>query len=127
MNKASRRLAGLLAVVVTVVSAYAAGPAAAAPSVWDPQANNVPYLAWRGEQIRLVKCDPVLTDESVRVEFFVEEWTGPGLVPRVEEITVDRSGGCARADVVSLEPGLARIKLVATNADQRRCSSTSSS
>jgi len=117
MSKASRRLAGLLAVVATAVSAIAVGPASAqAPAVWDPQTTNVPYLAWRGEQIRLVKCDPVLAQEGVAVEFFVEEWSGSGLVPRVEEITVDRGGGCARADVVSLDPGLARIKLVATNA-----------
>jgi hypothetical protein len=117
MRKASRRLAGLLAVVVTVVSALAAGPAVAqAPSTWDPQTTNVPYVAWRGEQIRLVKCNPVLAQVGVKVEFFVEEWSGPGLVPRIEEVTVDRSGACAKADVVSLDPGLARIKLVATNA-----------
>jgi hypothetical protein len=117
MSNASRRLAGLLAVVVTVVSALAAGPAtAAAPAQWDPQTANVPYLAGRGEQVRLVKCDPVLVPAGVRVEFFVEEWSGTGLVPRVEEATVDHAGGCAKADVVSLDPGLARIKLVATNA-----------
>jgi hypothetical protein len=117
MRYASRRLAGLLAVVVTVVSALAAGPAvAAAPAPWDPQTTNVPYLAWRGEQVRLVKCDPVLAQPTVKVEFFVEEWSGPGLVPRVEQVTVDRTGACARADVVSLDPGLARVKLVATDA-----------
>jgi hypothetical protein len=116
MSIASRRLAGLLAVVVTVVSAIAAGPAVAAPATWDPQTANVPYLAWRGEQVRLVKCDPALAPAGVSVEFFVEEWSGTGLVPRVEEVTVDHTGACARADVVSLDPGLARIKLVATNA-----------
>jgi hypothetical protein len=117
MSKASRRLAGLLAVVVSVVSALAAGPAVAAgPPAWDPQTTNVPYLAWRGEQVRLVKCDPVLATEGVRVEFFAEEWSGTGLVPRVEDATVNRASGCARADVVSLDPGLARVKLVATNA-----------
>ncbi|MEA2331374.1 MAG: hypothetical protein QOH58_1512 [Thermoleophilaceae bacterium] len=116
MTKASRRLAGLLAVVVTVVSAYAVGPATAqSPVVWDTQANNVPYLAWRGEQVKLVKCDPALASPGVDVEFFVEEWTGPGLVPRVEETTVDRDSNCAKADIVSLEPGLARVKLVGTN------------
>jgi hypothetical protein len=115
MNNASRRLAGLLAVAAIVVSAVAAGPALAAPAKWDPQATNVPYLAWRGEQVRLVKCNPVLAQEGVSVEFFVEEWSGPGLVPRVEDVTVNHSDGCARADVVSLDPGLARVKLVATN------------
>lgn len=117
MSKASRRLAGLLAVAVTSVSVFAVSPAAAqAPTKWDTQATNVPYLAWRGEQVKLVKCHPVLAGEGVSVEFFVEEWTGPGLVPRVEEITVDRTGACAKADIVSLEPGLARVKLVASNA-----------
>jgi hypothetical protein len=75
----------------------------------------VPYLAWRGEQVRLVKCNPVLATEGVTVEFFVEEWSGSGLVPRVEEATVNHANGCASADVVSLDPGLARVKLVATN------------
>ena len=115
MTNASRRLAGLLAVAAIVVSAVAAGPALATPAKWDPQASNVPYLAWRGEQVRLVKCNPVLAQEGVSVEFFVEEWSGPGLVPRVEDVTVNHSDGCARADVVSLDPGLARVKLVATN------------
>src|SRR5215213_7133578 len=117
MSRASRRLAGLLVVVAIVVSAFAAGPAGAAgPPRWDPQTTNVPYLAWRGEQVRLVKCDPALATEGVSVEFFVEEWSGTGLVPRVEDATVNRASGCARADVVSLDPGLARVKLVATNA-----------
>jgi hypothetical protein len=117
MSKASRRLAGLLAVAAIVLSAVVAGPAlAAAPAKWDPQTTNVPYLAWRGEQVRLVKCDPALLTEGVKVEFFVEEWSGTGLVPRVEDATVDTSAGCAKADVVSLDPGLARVKLVATNA-----------
>jgi hypothetical protein len=117
MSRASRRLAGLLVVVAIVVSAFAAGPAGAAgPPRWDPQTTNVPYLAWRGEQVRLVKCDPALATEGVSVEFFVEEWSGTGLVPRVEDATVNRTNGCARADVVSLDPGLARVKLVATNA-----------
>jgi hypothetical protein len=116
MSKASRRLAGLLALAVIVLSAIVAGPASAAPASWDPQSANVPYLAWRGEQVRLVKCDPVLADPSSKVEFFVEEWSGTGLVPRVEDVTVNRTSGCARADVVSLDPGLARVKLVVSNA-----------
>src|SRR3954452_7143552 len=116
MSKARRRLAGLLAVTVIVASAVVAGPAAAAPARWDPQTTNVPYVAWRGEQVRLVKCNPVLATAGVKVEFFVEEWSGSGLVPRVEDATVDSSAGCAKADVVSLDPGLARVKLVATDA-----------
>jgi len=116
MSKASRCLAGLLAVAAIVLSAVVAGPALATPAKWDPQTTNVPYVAWRGEQVRLVKCDPVLATEGVKVEFFVEEWSGSGLVPRVEDSTVDSSAGCAKADVVSLDPGLARVKLVATDA-----------
>ena len=106
-------------IAALVLCAVVAGPALAAPAKWDPQTTNVPYVAWRGEQVRLVKCDPVLATEGVKVEFFVEEWSGTGLVPRVEDATVDNSSGCARADVVSLDPGLARVKLVATNASDR--------
>jgi len=115
MSKASRRLAGLLATTAIVISAIFAGPASAAPAPWDPQTSNVPYLAWSGEQVRLVKCNPALATEGVNVEFFVEEWSGSGIVPRVEEATVNHANGCARADVVSVDPGLARVKLVATN------------
>ena len=77
MKNASRRLAGVLALAAIVVSAVVAGPALATPAKWDPQTQNAPYLAWRGEQVRLVKCNPVLAQAGVSVEFFVESGRAP--------------------------------------------------
>ena len=96
-------------------SALVSGPAAA-QGPQDPQTTNIPYLAWRGEQIRLVKCDPAIGALPVkRVDWVVEEWTGPGLKPQIETSTITGFDDCVAADVVSLDPGLARIQLVVSN------------
>lgn len=84
----------------------------------DPMTTNVPYVAWRGEQVKVVKCDEGLGG-AVAAEPFVEEWSN-SRDPRVEESTVrffTSSTGrpCVAFDITSLEDGLARIKLVATN------------
>ncbi len=97
-------------------SALAAGPAAAA-APQDPQTTNIPYLAWRGEQVRLVKCDPALGGEApISVDWIVEEWTGSGIQPQIETSTIKGFDDCVAADVVTLDPGLARIKLVVSDA-----------
>jgi hypothetical protein len=98
-------------------SALAAGPAAA-QGPQDPQTTNIPYLAWRGEQVRLVKCDPSLGGEDpISVDWIVEQWTGPGIQPQVETSTITGFDDCVAADVVTLDPGLARIKLVVSDGD----------
>src|SRR6476619_3573141 len=57
--------------------------------------TNVPYVAWRGEQIRAVKCDGSLRDgdgslrDSAHVDVLVETWSGPGRDPQLERGTVD--------------------------------------
>ena len=98
-------------------SALVSGPAAAqAPK--DPQTTNIPYLAWRGEEIRLVKCNPAIgaaREAGIRVDWIVEEWSGPSLKPEVETSTIAGFDDCVAADVVSLDPGLARIQLVVSN------------
>jgi hypothetical protein len=101
--------------------------------------SNVPYLAWRGEQVRLVKCSGDLSGEDVatlrsadvspaaglqfkllNADVLVEDWSGPdGFQPKVEQGTVDfflssTDGLCLKADVVSQRAGLAMIKMVAT-------------
>ena len=113
-----RRLGGLrlsLAFLACVLgSALASGPAAAQGPL-DPQTTNIPYLAWRGEQIRLVKCDPAIGEAGASVDWLVEEWTGPGLKPQIETSTITGFEDCVAADIVSLEPGLARVKLVVSD------------
>jgi hypothetical protein len=103
----------------------------------DPMQTNVPYLAWRGEQVRLVKCsgdmtsqerDDVLAADSsperglqlpLKADVLVEDWSGNAdFKPQVEQSTVDfflsSDGICLKADVVSQKAGLAMIKMVAT-------------
>src|SRR5436190_18396409 len=44
----------------------------------DPQNTNVPYLAWDGEQIRLVKCFTLaeLGPVAGSARFVIEDWSG---------------------------------------------------
>jgi hypothetical protein len=108
----------------TVAAAGAAMPAAAqeGPYVPDPMTTNVPYTAWAGTQVRMVKCHSYLFDGlTVRdLSVTVESWSGSADTrPQVIEPSVDfirsskRDQRCARFNVVTLGEGLARIKLKA--------------
>jgi len=127
---------GLAAGIVVLATMLAAGGAAAQPITTvnytgdntDPQTTNVPYLAWAGEQIRLVKCytPGELTGAPASAQFAVVSWSGdlgPNSSPRpdvetgTQSFVTDPSGRtCVRGDVVSTHPGLAAIKLVVTDA-----------
>jgi hypothetical protein len=122
---ARRRLSCAL-VLGTVAAAGAAMPAGAqeGPAAPDPMTTNVPYTAWAGTQVRMVKCSPVLEDlPRSGLSVTIESWSGlDNYRPQLIEPSVDfvRRGGerCARFNVVSLGDGLARIKLKAF--DSRR-------
>src|ERR687895_2552232 len=46
---------------------------------FDPMETSIPYLAWRGEEVRLVKCfDPrdVQLGELATAEWQVMDWSG---------------------------------------------------
>ena len=122
----------------TLLAALAAGgaaaivPAGAAAQPTDPLTTNVPYLAWRGEQLKLADC--VSLRESAELaargtiadfyatDFLVEDWSGadpdrakPQIEPGTVRSYVDGSGRwCVAADVVSAKAGIAPIKLVAS-------------
>lgn len=107
---------------------------AASPSnVPDPQFTNIPYLAWRGEQLFIVKC---ARDVSIgEGQFFlynrtdanwlITDWTGdPHFQPKFEQ-NIAYNGSfpfrgrgeqegktCWGIDVVSDFAGVAKIKLV---------------
>ncbi len=89
------------------------------PAAPDPMTTNVPYTAWAGTQVRMVKCSPVLEDlPRSGLSITIESWSGSdNYRPQLIEPSVDfvRHGGerCARFNVVSLGDGLARIKLKA--------------
>ena len=106
ISKQLRRAAvGVAAVAVlgTVAStALAGGPLGQWTSANDPNSTNVPYLAWRGENLRLVKCfgtndfnqsleaanpsitSPVVTDDNlptlfgqiIQTNVQIEDWSG---------------------------------------------------
>lgn len=101
---------------------------ASAPSAFT---TNIPYVAWRGEQIRAVKCTWDLVDQLDRsrfrdgsnVDVLVESWSGSNPGPQLERSTVAQlfwsSDGtpCVRFDMASLDAGLARVKLVVSDRD----------
>jgi hypothetical protein len=121
--------------------AISTGTAATIP-YFEPLTTNVPYLAWRGEEIRLVKCATDATDGASVVslmkggisgdgssrfnaDWIVEDWSGQFFTPpQLEASTVKfftgnneyRGAPCVKADFVSLKAGLAQIKLVITDA-----------
>ena len=118
-------------------SAFFAAPALADTQP-DPQLTNIPYLAWRGEEVRLVKCDPDILAgldqaqrnvvaqsaqfENIFVDFLLVDWSGdPNVVkPQLEPGTVSMffrsfdGSPCVAATVVSEKAGLAQFKLVVT-------------
>jgi hypothetical protein len=127
-------VASIAALVALTSLAMFAGAATAGngpgPQVgWDPQNTNIPYLAWRGEQVRLVKCLDLVGDLSVAQlngdyvgRFMIEDWSGdpfqrPQMVDNDEYVhwfegTGEQAGReCFATDLVSLKAGIALVKL----------------
>jgi hypothetical protein len=113
----------LLAAVacMALASVVAVSPAAAAgkPSVgYATQDANVPYLAWRGEHVRLEFCDELrLSTEDGVATWSLEDWSGNpanGSVPVPQQIfgAAHIYAGCAYTDFVSQKAGVAFVKLV---------------
>lgn len=124
------RWLGIVLAIVTMALISAPASQAQAESAPNMFTTNVPYVAWRGEQVRAVKCDSipqiydgdgVLNGRDLRVDVLVESWSGPGRDPQLETGTVqffrsrnlpESQRDCVRFDMVSSDPGLARVKLV---------------
>ena len=132
----TRRLKfGLVALVALAASTFFAAPALADTQP-DPQLTNIPYLAWRGEEVRLVKCEPGIfpagltgaqAAQSIQfgplfIDFLLVDWSGdPHLAqPQLEPGTVSAffrswdGAPCVAGTFISQKAGLAQIKLVAT-------------
>jgi hypothetical protein len=123
-RKARSRLAGALA-VGAIAGLGAATPAAAeeGPVIPDPLTTNIPYTAWSGTQLRLVKCSEDLRGiPASGIEVAVESWSGDANYrPTVFQQSISKvNARCARANVVSLGDGLARIKLKAFEDERPR-------
>jgi len=123
MDVARRLKVGLAAVVALVGCVVFAAPALADTQP-DPTESNIPYLAWRGEQVRLVKCAPSITGIGQRADFLLVDWSGEEnslAIPQMEGSTAgffvatgrDHAGqGCVGATFSSQKAGIAQIKLV---------------
>src|SRR3954465_4107775 len=112
---------------------------AANSSVFDPLETNVPYLAWRGEEVRLVKCIPHLRQTDIGLapttlnngfifngggldlNMQIYEYSGPQensfdgpkAVTQTGNIFFDEDQGriCVRGDFISNKPGIVVVKL----------------
>jgi hypothetical protein len=118
----------------TLTAGAAAAPSQTFTSTSDgPQSANIPYVAWVGEHLRLVACDPAINtseEGGQHVNFQEEDWSGnpdPAEIPAPESGTqaffapsagssqAEVGDGCVKIDYKSLNPGLARIRAVVTN------------
>src|SRR5689334_21435895 len=123
MDVARRLKVGLAALVALMGCAFFAAPALADTQP-DPTESNIPYLAWRGEQVRLVKCAPAITGVGQRADFLLVDWSGEEnslAIPQMEGSTAGffvatgldhRGQGCVGATFTSQKAGIAQIKLV---------------
>ncbi len=136
-----KMIAGLVSAVgaaVLALGTLTAGAAAAPASTFTPESDgpqsaNVPYVAWVGEHVRLVACDPAINtseDEGQLANFRLEDWSGKpeaAEIPELESGTqaffapsegspqAESGDGCVKVDYKSLSPGLSRIRAVVTN------------
>jgi hypothetical protein len=144
-------LASATAAAAFAIGTLAAG-AVAAPNPGPPlttnpdgpQTSNIPYVAWVGEHVRLVACDPAISSErSIQfVNYQIEDWSGYQFQPPnpdgdsgnnlneafnpgpaafftssepAHELSGEEQDGCVATDYKSLNPGLARIRVVVRN------------
>jgi len=130
---------------VLAMSSLTAGAVAApnqGPAGDGPQSANVPYVAWIGEHVRLVACDPSINTTLQYANFAVEDWSGYQFQPPTpdgdagnnlgqifdpgpsafftssdadHEIGDGGHEGCVATDYKSLNPGLSRIRVDVRN------------
>ncbi len=128
------RLLLVLASLGALAALAMSSPAAAGdngPALADPQTTNVPYVAWVGEKVRLVKC--VDTDTHALGgfgDFNTVDWSGfatiqPSYFPSNSQSRPGFAGAgeqagrtCYDIIVASEKPGLAKIKLETRSSGQ---------
>ncbi len=129
-------LASAAGAAVLALGSLTAGAGAApnqGPANDGPQSANIPYVAWVGEHVRLVACDPSIVTsngDGQTVNFQLEDWSGrpetaqlpapdPGssafFAPSAGSSQAEIGAGCVKIDYKGLDPGLARIRAVVTN------------
>jgi len=130
MDVGRRLKLGLLALVAMIGATMVITTVAQARSIPDPMLSNVPYLAWRGEAVRVVKCvSPAnlpagYTPSALDAYFTLVDWSGdPHLAtpqvataaPGFDSSMFARRGFdgayCWGLSFISQKPGLAVIKM----------------
>jgi hypothetical protein len=130
MDVGRRLKLGLLALVAMIGVSMALTTVAQARTVPDPQLSNVPYLAWRGEAVRLVKCFPAsaFPDDyfpgALDAGFTLVDWSGdphlatpqvvtgaPGFNSAIFDTRSFDGAYCWGMSFISQKAGLAVIKL----------------
>ena len=92
MDVGRRLKLGLLALVALIGATMALTTVAQARTVPDPMLADIPYLAWRGEEVRLVKCSPDFP-AGANVDFNLVDWSGdPHLAQPVMESGTFKAG-----------------------------------
>jgi hypothetical protein len=123
-------VAAIAALTIGVGSAAAGGEQSNGPP--DPQTTNIPYVAWAGETVKVVKClgfGPGQTEASVEGHGFpfnatasIEDWSGVDethsgpVIISPPNAWFTTSGLCFSFEVTSQKPGLAVYKLSINNA-----------
>src|SRR5262245_23425667 len=82
MDVGRRLKLGLLALVALIGATMALSTVAQARTTPDPMMASIPYLAWRGEAVRLVKCAPPsafpagYVPSAADANFTLVDWSG---------------------------------------------------
>src|SRR5215208_3804798 len=119
MDVGRRLKLGLLVMVAFIGATLALTTVAQARTVPDPMLTNIPYLAWRGEEVRVVKCAPaeLFANEGLQglnVDFALVDWSGdphlasPSIEPGTEKRAIRAFDGafCFGVTIVSQKAGL---------------------
>jgi len=144
-RKWTAALSAAAGAAVLAMSSLTAGAVAApnpGPAGDGPQSANVPYVAWVGEHVRLVACDPTINSTLQYANFAVEDWSGYQFQPPTPDGDAGNNlgqifdpgpsafftssepahsngeegqEGCVATDYKSLNPGLSRIRLDVRN------------
>ena len=103
--------------VSTASATTPAAPTGKLPTMgYSTQDANVPYLAWRGEHVRLVGCDEVSFPEGSSATWMLEDPPNdPVFQPGLDMASTRIDSNCASATWISQKAGVAFIKLIVRN------------
>lgn len=134
MDVGRRLKLGLLALVALIGATMALTTVAQARTTPDPMLADIPYLAWRGEAVRMVKCAPPsvfpagYVPSALDANFTLVDWSGdphlatpqvvsgaPGFAAPIFSVRAFDGAYCWGMSFISQKAGLADIKMTVTD------------